>query len=88
MKELQLFFDKEFKDCVIDTDIVCSTKLNYILAYEAIDMVKNIENTILTNTPIKSFPIRTHTFSEVRISFRRRFFTFKKRLFVICLPIE
>ena len=46
LKELQSFFDKEFKDCIIDTDIVCSTKLNYILAYEAIDMVKNIENNI------------------------------------------
>lgn len=46
LNELKIFYDNEYKKCIIGDDIISSTKLNYILAYEAIDIVKNIETHI------------------------------------------
>jgi hypothetical protein len=46
LKELKNFFDGEYKKCIIDDDIMDDTKLNFIMAYEVIDIIKNIENNI------------------------------------------
>jgi len=44
--KLVKFFNDEYKKCITDEDIICNTKYNFILAYEAIDVIKNIENNI------------------------------------------
>jgi hypothetical protein len=46
LNKLKIFYDKHYKKCIIDDDIMNDTKLNYIIAYEAIDIVKNINNNI------------------------------------------
>jgi len=44
--KLHDFYDKYYKQCIIESDIMNDTKLNFIMAYEAIDIVKNIKNNI------------------------------------------
>jgi hypothetical protein len=44
--ELLEFYNKEYKKCITNDDIQDDTKLNFIMAYEAIDILKNIENNI------------------------------------------
>ena len=46
IKILEDFYTKHYKQCIIDSDIINIDKLSYILAYEAIDIVKNIKNNI------------------------------------------
>jgi len=46
IKILEDFYAKHYKQCIIDSDIINIDKLSYILAYEAIDIVKNIKNNI------------------------------------------
>ena len=46
IKILEDFYVKHYKQCIIDSDIINIDKLSYILAYEAIDIVKNIKNNI------------------------------------------
>ena len=46
MIELDEFYNKYYKQCIIENDIMNYTKLNYIMAYEAIDIIKNIKNNI------------------------------------------
>ena len=46
IKILEDFYVKHYKQCIIDSDIININKLSYILAYEAIDIVKNIKNNI------------------------------------------
>lgn len=46
LNELKSFYDMEFKKCIINEDIIDDTKLNFIMAYEVIDIIKNIENNI------------------------------------------
>jgi len=46
LNKLKIFYDGHYKKCIIDNDIMNDTKLNYIMAYEAIDIVKNINNNI------------------------------------------
>ncbi len=43
---LEDFYNKHYKQCIIDDDIINIDKLSFVLAYEAIDMVKNIKNNI------------------------------------------
>ena len=44
--KLKEFYNKYYKQCIHDSDIMNDTKLNFIMAYEAIDIVKNIKNNI------------------------------------------
>ena len=44
--ELKEFYNKHYKQCILETDIINDTKLNFIMAYEAIDIIKNIKNNI------------------------------------------
>jgi hypothetical protein len=46
LNELTLFYKNDYKKCISDNDVIDSTKLNFVLAYEAIDVVKNIETHI------------------------------------------
>ena len=46
LNKLKIFYDEHYKKCIIDDDIMNDTKLNFIMAYEAIDIVKNINNNI------------------------------------------
>ena len=46
MIELDEFYNKYYKQCIIENDIMNDTKLNFIMAYEAIDIIKNIKNNI------------------------------------------
>ena len=46
LEELQLFYKKFYSKCVKEEDIININKLSYTLSYEAIDIVKNIENNI------------------------------------------
>jgi uncharacterized membrane protein len=43
---LKKFYTDHYKHCILDDDIMNDTKLNYIMAYEVIDIVKNINNNI------------------------------------------
>lgn len=43
---LKKFYTDHYKHCILDVDIMNDTKLNYIMAYEVIDIVKNINNNI------------------------------------------
>jgi len=44
--KLKEFYNQYYKKCIIESDIMNDTKLNFIMAYEAIDIVKNIKNNI------------------------------------------
>ncbi len=44
--KLKEFYNLYYKQCIIESDIMNDTKLNFIMAYEAIDIVKNIKNNI------------------------------------------
>jgi len=46
MKDLKLFYDEHYKKTIVLDDILFYDKLSYILAYEAIDIEKNITNNI------------------------------------------
>ena len=46
LEKLEMFYESDYKQCVIDEDVIDNTKMNFIMAYEAIDTVKNIENNI------------------------------------------
>ena len=46
IKTLQQFYKEHYSSTLIENDIVYYDKLKYILAYEAIDMVTNINNNI------------------------------------------
>jgi hypothetical protein len=46
LSELKQFYDTEYKKCIIGDDIQEDTKLNFIIAYEVIDIITNIENNI------------------------------------------
>ena len=46
MKDLKLFYDEHYKTTIVFDDILYYDKLSYILAYEAIDIEKNITNNI------------------------------------------
>ena len=39
LKELKEFYLQKYKKCLVEDDIIESSKLNYILAYECIDIV-------------------------------------------------
>ena len=44
--KLKEFYNLHYKQCIYESDIMNDTKLNFIMAYEAIDIVKNIKNNI------------------------------------------
>ncbi len=46
LEKLKLFYNQYYKQCIKEEDIMNDTKLNFIMAYEAIDIVKNIKNNI------------------------------------------
>ena len=46
LEKLKDFYNTYYKQCIIESDIMNDTKLNFIMAYEAIDIVKNIKNNI------------------------------------------
>ena len=46
LEELKSFYNKEYKKCITDEDIQDDTKLNFIMAYETIDILTAIENNI------------------------------------------
>ena len=46
LDELKKFYDKEYKQCIINDDIQEDTKLNFSMAYEVIDILTNINNNI------------------------------------------
>jgi hypothetical protein len=46
IKDLQDFYYKYYKECITDNDIISIDKLSFVLAYEAIDIVKNIKTNI------------------------------------------
>ena len=46
MKELKNFYDEHYKITIVEGDVLYYDKLSYILAYEAIDIEKNITNNI------------------------------------------
>jgi hypothetical protein len=46
LEELKSFYEKEYKKCITDEDVQEDTKLNFIMAYEAIDILTGIENNI------------------------------------------
>jgi hypothetical protein len=46
IETLEDFYNKHYKQCIIDSDIINIDKLSFVLAYEAIDIVKNIKNNI------------------------------------------
>ena len=43
---LKKFYNNHYKQCIKDEDVMNDTKLNYVMAYETIDIVKNINNNI------------------------------------------
>jgi hypothetical protein len=49
LKNIQLFYKEHFKQLLDKNDELYSDKLSYILAYEEIDIVKNINNNIEMN---------------------------------------
>jgi hypothetical protein len=46
LKELTLFYKNHYKSTCDEKEILYYDKMSYILAYEAIDMITNIENNI------------------------------------------
>jgi len=46
LKDLTKFYNEHYKNTRTENDILYYDKMSYILAYEAIDMIKNIENNI------------------------------------------
>ena len=46
LNKLRTFYKEHYKKCIIYDDIMNDAKLNFIIAYEAIDIVKNINNNI------------------------------------------
>ena len=46
IKNLEDFYNKYYKQCIVENDIISIDKLSFVLAYEAIDIVKNIKNNI------------------------------------------
>lgn len=44
--KLKEFYNLYYKQCIDESDIMNDTKLNFIMAYEAIDIIKNIKNNI------------------------------------------
>ena len=46
IKNLEEFYNKYYKQCITDNDIISIDKLSFVLAYEANDIVKNIKNNI------------------------------------------
>jgi hypothetical protein len=46
LKILTLFYKEHYSKTVVDNDVIYYDKLSYILAYEAIDMITNINNNI------------------------------------------
>ena len=46
IKNLEEFYNKHYKQCIMDDDIISIDKLSFVLAYEANDIVKNIKNNI------------------------------------------
>jgi len=46
IKNLEKFYDKYYKQCIVNDDIISIDKLSFVLAYEANDIVKNIKNNI------------------------------------------
>jgi hypothetical protein len=46
IKNLEKFYNKYYKQCITDDDIISIDKLSFVLAYEANDIVKNIKNNI------------------------------------------
>jgi hypothetical protein len=46
IKNLENFYNRYYKQCITDDDIIKIDKLSFVLAYEAIDIVKNIKNNI------------------------------------------
>jgi len=64
MNRLQQFYDSHYKHCIIDDDIICSTKLSYILAYEATDIVTNIKNNITEHFTDHVHKFINHSFNR------------------------
>jgi arginine repressor len=46
IKNLENFYNRHYKQCITDDDIINIDKLSFVLAYESIDIVKNIKNNI------------------------------------------
>jgi hypothetical protein len=46
LKKLKKFYNDKYKNLVVENDIIYYDGLSYILAYEAIDMITNINNNI------------------------------------------
>lgn len=46
LDKLTNFYNKNYKEVIIEEDIVNNDRLSFILNYEAIDIVKNIRNNI------------------------------------------
>ena len=46
LKELKKFYNDKYKNLIVKDDVIYYDGLSYILAYEAIDMITNINNNI------------------------------------------
>jgi len=46
LKNMYIFYNDTYKNCIFNNEILYYDKLSYILSYEAIDIVKNINNNI------------------------------------------
>ena len=46
LDELKIFHDKYYSKCLSNNDIINDTKMNFIMAYEANDIIKNIKTNI------------------------------------------
>lgn len=62
MKKLTIFYNEYYKKTIDENDIVIDDKLSFVLAYEAIDIVKNI------NTNIKEHYV-DHIYKLINVKF-------------------
>jgi len=46
LTKLKVFYDTEYKKCIRDEDVIDNTKLQFIMTYEANDIIKNLKNNI------------------------------------------
>ncbi len=51
LKTLTDFYESNYKNTIFENEVIYYDKLSYILAYEAIDMITNIENNIKEHFP-------------------------------------
>lgn len=73
LEELHNFYESDYKKAINKKDILDNTKMNFILAYEAIDVVKNIENNISEH-----FVDRINKFVNITFGLKQKLYAIDK----------